>query len=66
MIAIAGLLYAYMMWENKRRDRAAGRRGSVEVVYKHGKDGSQADARAVEDGFRDFTDRQGKYFRYAL
>lgn len=66
MIAIAGLLYGYMMWENQRRDRAANRRGSVEVVYKHGKDGAQADVRAVEDGFKDLTDKQGRYFRYAL
>ena len=66
MIVIAVSLRVYMQWENKRRDAEAHRRGSVEVAYAVGKEGVQTDPRAVEDGFRDLTDKQGKYFRYAL
>lgn len=66
MIALGAVLYVLMKWENKRRDAEAKRRGSAEVMYGHSKEGSQIDSRAVEDGFRDLTDKQGKYFRYAL
>lgn len=66
MIAIAILLRFWMQWENKRRDADARRRGSAEVIYTVNKEGVQTDPRAVEDGFKDMTDKQGKYFRYAL
>lgn len=69
MIAIGAILWALMRWENKRRDAELERRGSTAVVYggKAGKIGGvQTDRRAVDDGFKDMTDKQGKYFRYAL
>jgi hypothetical protein len=59
MIVISLALRGYMMWENKRRD---GVTGAVEG----GEKGEKADERAVEDGFKDLTDRQSVYFRYAL
>lgn len=66
MIAIAGLLWALMRWDNKSRDAELERRGSAAVSYGVGKDGARTDQRAVEDGFKDLTDKQGRYFRYAL
>lgn len=66
IIAIAGLLLIAMRWENARRDAEFKRRGSAEVVYGVERGGGATDPRAVEDGFNDVTDKQGKYFRYAL
>lgn len=57
------------MWENKRRDNACERRGSAIVASEKGWRGGtngKSDSRAIEDGFRDLTDRESPYFRYAL
>jgi hypothetical protein len=51
MAAIALFLRQWMHWENKRRDKKYGA-GEVD--------------QAVEDGFRNQTDKQSKHFRYAL
>lgn len=66
MIVIAAVLWTMMKWENSRRDAEQKRRGSADVQYGHTKEGTQTDTRAIEDGFNDLTDGQGKYFRYAL
>ena len=66
MIVIGGLLWLLMKRDNMKRDEDLRRRGSAEVAYGLSKDGSRTDQRAVEDGFRDLTDKQGRYFRYAL
>jgi predicted MFS family arabinose efflux permease len=51
MVVIAVFLAGWMKRENKRRDR----------LY-----GAGEDEQAVEDGFRNQTDREAKHFRYAL
>lgn len=51
MVVIAGVLAAWMGWQNKRRDQ----------LY-----GAGEDEQAVRDGFSDLTDVQAKHFRYAL
>ena len=51
MVVIAGVLWVYMTWENKRRDRLWG---------------AGEDEQAIRDGFSDLTDTQAKHFRYAL
>jgi hypothetical protein len=58
MIALAAFLYFYMMYENKKRDREMGLSGAdaqAAVLQK-----------AVDDGFRDLTDKGNRSFRYAL
>ena len=57
MIAITGFLWAYMAWENKRRDRVM-MTGEQTV---HG-----AEEQAILEGFRDRTDKESKGFRYCL
>jgi hypothetical protein len=69
MIVVSLALRGYMMWENKRRDAECERRGSSIVVGEKGWRGGKnvkSDDRAIEDGFRDLTDRESIYFRYAL
>jgi hypothetical protein len=51
MVVVAGVLAAWMGWENKRRDREFGQ---------------SEDEQAIRDGFSDLTDKQAKQFRYAL
>ncbi|TID22051.1 DNA replication licensing factor [Venturia nashicola] len=66
MIVVSLALRGYMMWENKRRDNACERRGSVIVASENGWRGGKngkSDSRAIEDGFRDLTDRESPYFR---
>lgn len=46
MILIAGFLRLYMGWENRRRDRRDG-----EAL-------AGADKLAIEDGFKDLTDKE--------
>ncbi|KAK5104914.1 hypothetical protein LTS08_001185 [Lithohypha guttulata] len=66
IIVIAALLWILMKRENLWRDAEQERRGSAAVVYAHSKEGVQTDQRAIDDGFNDLTDKQGRYFRYAL
>ncbi|KAK0277893.1 hypothetical protein LTR35_009729 [Friedmanniomyces endolithicus] len=56
-IALAGFLWVFMAWENKRRDRvlAAGERTVVD-----------SEDKAVLDGFKDRTDKENQGFRYGL
>jgi MFS family permease len=51
LVAIALFLRQWMWWENKRRDKAYG---------------VGEDETAIEDGFRDQTDKESKHFRFAL
>ena len=51
MIVVALFLRQWMIWENRKRDR----------LYGEGED-----EQAVEDGFKDQTDKEAKHFRYAL
>jgi MFS family permease len=60
-IIIAGLLAASMWYDNRRRDRECERQGLV-LAGNH----DMVKARAIEDGFRDLTDKESVYFRYAL
>ncbi|TKA43986.1 hypothetical protein B0A54_04749 [Friedmanniomyces endolithicus] len=56
-IALAGFLWVFMAWENKRRDRllVAGEQTVVD-----------SEERAVLDGFKDRTDKENRGFRYGL
>ncbi|KAK5685401.1 hypothetical protein LTS10_003479 [Elasticomyces elasticus] len=56
-IALAGVLWMYMAWENKRRDKKLGE-GEQTVTG--------AEEQAVLDGFRDRTDKENNGFRYGL
>ncbi|KAK5698370.1 hypothetical protein LTR17_023705 [Elasticomyces elasticus] len=56
-IALAGVLWIYMAWENKRRDKKLGE-GEQTVTG--------AEEQAVLDGFRDRTDKENNGFRYGL
>ncbi|KAL5114366.1 hypothetical protein ACEQ8H_007756 [Pleosporales sp. CAS-2024a] len=55
MVLIAGFLAACMAWENTTRDRLYGTGAGPDALQQ-----------AIEDGFRNQTDGQAKYFRYAL
>lgn len=57
LIAIAGFLWAYMAWENRKRDKASG--FGEEVIR-------GAEEQAILDGFKDRTDKGNKGFRYSL
>ncbi|KIV89789.1 hypothetical protein, variant [Exophiala mesophila] len=61
IIVIAVALRFTYMWDNRSRDKLCAERESF-VPW----DGKTADPRAVVDGFNDLTDKQSKYFRYAL
>lgn len=57
IIVVAGLLWVYMAWENRQRDKAMGpgediARGSEE--------------QAILEGFKDSTDKESRGFRYSL
>jgi hypothetical protein len=58
MIGLAALLYFYMTYENRRRDKEMGLTGNE----------TQTDMlrQAVDDGFKDLTDKGNRSFRYAL
>ncbi|TKA80893.1 hypothetical protein B0A55_01664 [Friedmanniomyces simplex] len=56
-IALAGFLWVYMAWENKRRDRTLAA-GEQTVT------GSEE--QAILDGFKDRTDKESQGFRYGL
>ncbi|KAK3626203.1 hypothetical protein LTR56_019991 [Elasticomyces elasticus] len=56
-IALAGVLWVYMAWENRRRDKKLVE-GEQTVTG--------AEEQAVLDGFRDRTDKENNGFRYGL
>ncbi|KAK4544782.1 hypothetical protein LTR36_004031 [Oleoguttula mirabilis] len=56
MIAITGFLWAYMAWENRRRDGAMNGEQTVRGAAEQ----------AILEGFQDRTDEESKGFRYCL
>ncbi|EMC93750.1 hypothetical protein BAUCODRAFT_567318 [Baudoinia panamericana UAMH 10762] len=56
-ILLGGFLWAYMVWENRRRDRLL---GSNEETIR------DAEEQAILDGFKDRTDSENQNFRFSL
>jgi hypothetical protein len=62
IIGLAIFLGLYMMYENRRRDRVI----EAENTASTAEDQLTVHQKAVDDGFRDLTDKENRFFRYAL
>ncbi|KAF2725261.1 MFS general substrate transporter [Polychaeton citri CBS 116435] len=57
MIVIAAILWVYMAWDNRARNRAMAGQGQTL---------DESERRAILEGFQDRTDKESKGFRYGL